>query len=199
ERNHIDVEDALTIKPNVHCSFCVRLRCTYGGFVLFPLFTRWRNRRTAYHIAILRHEFYPQGLAAVKLCSMDGEPIIIILTYTHTAKAFITQSISLFPEYRDTGKARIGILFPSVNDKCLASVAFESKTIILMFFPTCHRMEQFERPVLHRFSINSTVGSKIDILKKDTPHGRLNLCTRTVCLYRQFEVLRKSQMKNKHS
>ena len=48
--------------------------------------------------------------------------------------------------------------------------------------PSHQMLWKFERAVFDEFTIESTIGGIVDILKEDTIHGRLNRCSESLCI-----------------
>ena len=103
---------------------------------------------------------------SIGCAGIDREAVFLALLQADATVAFII----------DAGTQQATV----VDNTDVVRIAVEARFLVFYRYlsegnPPNKRLRELERTVLHQFGIQASVGSEIDVLEKDTVHGRLYL------------------------
>ena len=163
EQTHmVEVNRALSFKVDTHQPLCIGPGRLQSNGVFLPVVTCNGYLLLGHHLIITAHQFHTD-LRRSCGTRINREMIIHALLQSHTEETPVLQSgelitMSRFLQgniVRITIKCRIGIIHLNF-----------SKGV-----PTHQLLRELKRAVLHHLGIESTIGSKVDILEEDAVHG----------------------------
>ena len=85
-------------------------------------------------------------------------------------------------------KACALLLVPGIAQADIMRIAGECRLVVAQLdvakrLPSHEGLWKLERAVLHHFGIETSVGSKVDVLEEDAPHGGLDGCPQVACVH----------------
>ena len=187
KRDMLQVHCSFGSKENTKCRFRLGHTRLQDQLVLLPFFridcqvSGGKRLMFAHRLGI--HQFNPQCFFSVPLRQTcpNRETILLPFSDTDTKEAFVIQS-GMFMGMSRIGKTHI------MRIPFKRTVVHQS--YFTVSFPSHQVLRKLKRTVLHQFGVQATVGRIVDVLKKESVHGRLDFRSQFLCLYHHFIGLR---------
>ena len=178
EGDMVEVYALSSLQEDTHQSLRV---CNIGGErsgYPLPLVVGHGNDLLVYHI-ILRVYYLHTELSLLAIDEMQAsiyrEVILHVLLQSHAEEATVLKASLLLTS---AGSLQSYIVRIAREGWLHIANGYITKCI-----PTHQALWELERAVFHHLGIETTIGTKVDILEEDTIHGRLNFYSRLVGLY----------------
>ena len=172
ERHMVEVDSiTLRMEDAQEGLFVCFLGCQ-RKLIALPVVTSYMQFLLVDDSVVMTHQFDAQHSATA---GIYGEVVLHPLPQSDAEESVIVQPGPL-------------LLVPSIAQADVMRIAGECRPVVTQLdiakrLPAHEGLRKLERAVLHHFGIETSVGSKVDILEEDAPHGGLDGCPQVACVH----------------